>query len=48
VKIKEMESGYERDRMQEFCRKHPNGAKFTKSYSLEIINPPGGDACTVV
>jgi hypothetical protein len=48
VKIKEMEPGYDRDRLQEFDRKHPNGAKFANSYSLEVIHPPGGDAHTVV
>jgi hypothetical protein len=31
VKIKEMESGYERDWLQEFCKKHPNRAKFANS-----------------
>ncbi len=48
AKIKEMEPGYEKNRLIEFRRKHPNGSKFVNSYSLEVIHPPDGDPCTVV
>ncbi len=48
AKIKEMEPGYEKNRLIEFCRKHPNGSKFMNSYSLEVVHLPDGDLCTVV
>jgi hypothetical protein len=48
AKIKEMEPGYEKNRLIEFHRKHPNGSKFVNSYSLEVIHLPDGDLCTVV
>jgi hypothetical protein len=48
AKIKEMEPGYEKNRLIEFHRKHPNGSKFVNSYSLEVIRLPDGDLCTVV
>ncbi len=48
VKIKEMELGYEKNRLMEFFRKHPNGSKFVNSYSLEVIHPPDGDPRIVV
>ncbi len=48
MKIKEMEPGYEKNRLIEFHMKHPNGSKFVNSYSLEVIHPPDGDPRTVV
>jgi hypothetical protein len=48
VKIKEMDAGYERTRLQEFCRQNPNGAKFVKQYVLEEIRAPGASARTAV
>jgi hypothetical protein len=48
VQLKQVPPGPEKDRLATFRRENKLGKKYIKKYSLEVIQPPGGDPCTVV
>jgi len=48
LKIREMEAGYERNRLQAFRHQHPNGTKLVKQYHIEHVAPPGSKARIVL
>lgn len=48
VQLKQVPPGPERDSLAKFRRENKLGNKYIKKYSLEVIQPPGGDPRTVV
>jgi hypothetical protein len=48
LKIRDMEQGYERSRLQRFHSNNPNGTKLVKQYHVSYVTPPAGSSRMVL